>query len=242
MEIQTSYKNKQMIQYSELFSDLTQFLIVFNKHVTDHQSFIEIKDYYHKFQTFILNHIKNTYKILQLPQSEIQRNLIRLNLSCTSNLLLKNNTVKQFDALKILRVLRNIVHKNVQIISHQQEFVINTYKVLFIQVFYQMFEIFNQLEGDIKKQLSLAYLPNITKGQTYLQILVNVNQSESFLRMWNANHILKQLENILFAEIYPGQNFRLLILDLEYAIPFQKPHQRKNTISYNDNDESLLNQ
>lgn len=34
----------------------------------------------------MLNHISNTYKILKLPKNKIIKNLIRLNLSCTSGL------------------------------------------------------------------------------------------------------------------------------------------------------------
>jgi hypothetical protein len=79
-----------------------------------------------------LNHIKQTYKILKLPKCEIQRNIIRLNLSCTSDLLIKNKTIKSFDVLKILHLLRKIVHKNVKIITFQKEAIINTYKGLFI--------------------------------------------------------------------------------------------------------------
>lgn len=44
--------------------------------------------------------------------------------------------MKYFDALKVLRVLKNIVNANVYLLAKQPEVVINTYKILFIVAFY----------------------------------------------------------------------------------------------------------
>lgn len=63
-----------------------------------------------------------------MPKHNLVKNLIRLNLGCTSGLEIVENAVNPFDALKIIRVLKNIVYPNAKIHSLDLELVISTYK------------------------------------------------------------------------------------------------------------------
>ncbi|CAD8051145.1 unnamed protein product [Paramecium sonneborni] len=230
LEVQTNHNNKQVISYSELFSDKTQFLIVFNQNVTELNQYLQIMDYYNKFQKFVINHISNTYKILKLPKKKIIRNLIRLNLNCTSNFIFKTQTINSFDIIKVLKVLRNIVHQNVQIDADEIELVLHTYKILFIIAFYHIFEIFNQLDLKTDKKLKLAMLSSLDIN--YLQISIQFSQPTDFIQKWNENKVLKKMEIYLFFEIVQEDIFILTIRDLGVSVPYQKPFQRKNNLIY----------
>ncbi|CAD8159024.1 unnamed protein product [Paramecium octaurelia] len=235
LEIQTNFKNNQIISYSELFSDKTQFLIVFKSNVTELSQYLQIKEYYNKFQQFITNHISNTYKILKLPKQKIIRNLIRLNLSCTSTFTFQSSTIKSFDALKVLKVLKTIVHHDVKIISSEVELVVHTYKILFIIAFYHIFEIFNQMDVNVHKLLKLTSLSN--QDYTYLQISISFSELNNFIQRWNDNKILKKLEINFFYEIIPNEIFIITIRDLGLSVPYQKPYQRKKHPYYQNFDD-----